>query len=770
MHQFIQNPLQVITDPSGIQYVVPGDVIELHVIITNQGEQSAVIDLFLDEGLQDLTRSNVSHRESLALDPKQSHEVTFKYEIPIDALAGTYDYTLVVDSPVHYPQYTPINFPRQIKVLLKEQTVIRQNDPTFSILPATNPNKPLVFKQGEALPVEVIVENRSNRVDRFRLVCPDLDEEWFSIIYPKTGSEAQGLLEVTALELLPGDRGQIKLVFHPPTNTFAGNYSPTIRLHSENSPDLVLLELVYILVPTIYRLDIQLNTILGKVSYSSGKYEVTISNLGNTVREVTLKAKSIDEDELCGYKYEPAEARLLPSKKIEANLTVTPLYWWRRSLFGSGQLLNFQVKVKDKQDLPLTETFPQGSLLWKARPWWQFLLLILLILGFLGGVGFLIWRLLNPEALKLENFRANATQIFELEQNQVLLNWDIINYKQLQRLSVIQQKPPLSKPLLSYDINELINNTNEEKSPKCQIVSQKRMLNCTNIATGVTTKNEYSFQLKAEYRKNIPLIPQTNQITTTAPIVVAIVESPKAEVLTFKTNKSEYSNGEKILFDWEIKLPTQLKRIDIISKTEDGRLLDKGGTSFNFKKGGIVPESIKKLCDSDINNQILRCKNIPALINTPGNLTFELQAVSEGSDRYSVSPNPIKVKALPKPLSIVYFRINNSENSSMAFKEGQTITLEWKVQGDIMCETSVNLSSHGTVDSQGTKKEKAERIKSPFKLSASYTNPDCSSSSSQNRELPFTVITPQPLPRPNNNQFPILDKNRPLLPNSIKKP
>jgi hypothetical protein len=765
MQQFIQNPLQVITDPSGIQYVMPGDTVELHVIITNQGEQSAVIDLLLDEGLQSLTRSNISHRESLALDPTQSHEVTFKYEIPIDALAGTYDYTLVVDSPIHYPQYTPINFPRQIKVLLKEQTVIRQNDPTFSVLPATNPNKPLVFKQGEPLPVEVIVENRSNRVDRFRLVCPDLDEEWFSIIYPKTGSEAQGLLDVTALELLPGDRGQIKLVFHP-TNTFAGNYSPTIRLHSENSPDLVLLELVYILVPTIYHLDVQLNTILGKVSRSSGKYEVKLTNLGNTVREVALKAKSIDEDELCKYKYDAVELRLLPSKKTEVNLTVTPLYWWRRSLFGSGQLLNFQVKVKDKQDLPLTETLPQGSLLWKARPWWQFVLLILLILGFLGGVGFIIWRLLNPEPLKLENFRATAPTIVEGDKTEVLLNWDIRNYKQLQKLSVIQQEPPLSKPLRTYDLSELIDNSKEEKSPKCQPERRNELLICTNMVTGVTIKNQYRFELKADYRKNIPLIPQKIQVATIAPISVKIDSRPIAEVLSFKTNKSEYSNGEKILFEWQINLPTELKRIDIISKGEDGIPLDKGRISFDFKKGS-TPETIEKLCPRDSSNKILTCKNIPAPIPTPGNLTYELKAVSEGNAIHSL-PNPIKIKVLPKPLSIVYFKINNSDQTARDFKEGEPIILEWKVEGDT--GTNVNISNIGTVALQGKRPLKAKvGLQSPFVLTVN----DSFGSPPKTRELPFTVIKPPP-PTPtstlNNDQFPILDNNRPLIPNRLKKP
>ena len=41
-----------------------------------------------------------SPKESLALAPGEiSNVVTFKLEIPADALPGTYDYTFVVDSP-----------------------------------------------------------------------------------------------------------------------------------------------------------------------------------------------------------------------------------------------------------------------------------------------------------------------------------------------------------------------------------------------------------------------------------------------------------------------------------------------------------------------------------------------------------------------------------------------------------------------------------------------------------------------------------------------
>jgi len=113
----------------------------------------------------------------------------------------------------------------------------------------------------------VTVSNRSNRVDRFRLTCLDLEEDWFKIRYSLTGVEGPGLLvEPSGLELNPGSQGKIGLQFQPPADTLAGNYTPTICLYSVNSPDLVPLDLVYLQIPATCRLEVELNTIQGKVS------------------------------------------------------------------------------------------------------------------------------------------------------------------------------------------------------------------------------------------------------------------------------------------------------------------------------------------------------------------------------------------------------------------------------------------------------------------------------------------------------------------------
>jgi uncharacterized membrane protein len=677
------NPLQVFINPPEIQFGMPGDTIVIYIVVSNQGDQSAVIDLYFvfDEVFQNLTGWSSSPRESLALAPGQnSDEVIFEFQIAPDAFPGTYDYTLVVDSPEHYPQNTPITFPNQIKVLLQEQTAIRVNDPTFSIRPNTNPNKPLIFNFSEPLQVEVIVDNRSYLVDRFRLSCPDLDDDWFTINYPATGFEGQGLVsDVTALELNPASQGQISLKFHPPGDTLAGSYSPTIRLYSDNSPELVLLDLVYIQIPTNYRLDLELNTILGQVSRSLGKYELSLTNRGNVVRELMLSLKSRDEEKLYTYTFEPTEVRLLPNRSAIGNLTVKPRPWWRRPWFGTGLIVNFQVEIKDQQSLPLPNTFPQGTLVWKPRPWWQFLLLLLAILGILGGIGFILWRIFSPEPLRLENFSANDPQI--TEGDEVALKWEIHHYKQLQKLVLTAKGSQPIQPIIydfSNGIPESLGKGNANEIPPCQ-VQEKEELICSNVKTGVKTKGNYTFDLQAFYRNGIQIFSQNNQVISQT-TQVEITEKQIAEILDFQADKPQYTKGQNILLSWAIARPLLLSQIQIIGSADDGISYGEP-INYKFNQGNITDPKLQKLCTQE--NQQLRCKNIPLAANKAGKFAFEIKALSNnGSQKISSKKTDSKIEILPKPFKIVSFTINGSEQPNLVLNEGTFATLSWRVEGE----------------------------------------------------------------------------------------
>ncbi|MCW5314313.1 hypothetical protein GTQ43_11000 [Nostoc sp. KVJ3] len=747
------NPLQVIINPPGIQFGMPGDTIELYIVVINQGDQSAVIDLYFvfDEVFQNLTGWSTSPRESLALAPQQnSDEVKFEFQIVANALPGTYDYTLVIDSPQHYPQDTPITFPNQIKVLLQEQTAIRVNDPTFSIRPNTNPNKPLIFKPGEPLQVEVIVDNRSYLVDRFRLSCPDLDEDWFTINYPGTGFEGTGLVsDVTALELNPGTQGQILLKFHPPGDTLAGSYSPTIRLYSENSPDLVLLDLVYIQIPTNYRLDIELHTILGQVSRSLGKYELSLANQGNIVRELILSLKSRDEEELYSFKFDPTEVRLLPNRSAVANLMVKPRPWWRRPWFGAGLIVNFQLDIKDQQNLPLPNTLPQGSLVWKPRPWWQFLLLILAVLGLLGGIGLIIWRILNPDPLRLENFSANNPRITEQE-DEVALKWDIHNYQQLQMLLLIVKGSQASQPI-TYDfrngIPETLGKGSANEIPPCQ-VQEKQELICNNVKTGVKTKGNYTFELQAFYRNGLPIFSPKTQVASQI-TQVEIAEKQIAEVLSFQADKPQYIKGQNILLSWAIARPLLLAKVQLAGSADDSTSYGEP-IIYKFNQGNLTDPKLKKLCTQQ--NQQLRCTNIPLTAYKAGKFGFEIKAFSNnGSDKISSKKTESKIEILPKPFKIVSFTINGSEQQNLELKEGTTATLSWRVEGE---NIQVKLQPYGDDVPLAGSKQLPVNLAFPPQISL-QVNDISNKQQPQQRGFAITVIKKVvPTPVPSINPLP----------------
>lgn len=761
------NPLDVIINPPGVQDGMPGDTLEVHAVIINQGDQSAITDIFFDEGFQNIDPSSVSPRERLALSPQQSNEVTFEFQIPFNAQPGTYHYTLVVDAPEHYPQNTPIHFARQVRVLLKEQTAIRANDPTFSLQPTTNPYNQLIYK-GNPLQIVATVENRSLQVDSFRLVCPDFEEDWITIRYPATGLEAQGLLsDGNKLELNPSSVGQIFLEFHPPADTLAGSYSPTIRLYSRNSPELVLLDLVYIQVPETYHLGVELNTLLGKVSRTSGKYEVKIANQGNLVRELRVSAKSCDEEDFCTYKYKNSQTKVFPGKSSAVSLEVKPNQWWRRPFFGEGLVINFQIDIEDTQKLPVPETLPKGTLVWKSRPIWQLLSLILIALGLVGGVAFIIWRLLNPEPLRLENFSSDEPSYREGDRS-ITLSWNIHNFNQLKKLELKTNGPVSSKA----KVFEFGKGIPEELDIICQQPLQE-VLSCKKFKTDATTPGKYSFELTADLGNGKSVTEKTPE--------VEIVALPAPEVVSIRPNKYVYTKGEPILLSWQIKNPEQLSVLKIVTK-RDGQTPIGQPITYTFKQGNnwAIPSQLnsrsvsqpknppkgqsktpsktpsKNLCNSQIG--VLTCTNVPvASPTTAGNYSFELQACYKSCEQPNSKSIEGMIELKIKPTKIVYFRLNGSEEGTRTLENGQPLTLEWKVEGDE--EINVELSTQGKVGLSGKVKNiKANKALEP-KIELTVT--DKSGKVLDNKFFLITVIEKPVsipkiiIPKINNERQPI---------------
>ncbi|MBW4599466.1 MAG: hypothetical protein KME29_07585 [Calothrix sp. FI2-JRJ7] len=756
------NPLSIIINPPGIQYGMPGDIVSLYAVVINEGDQSAVIDLFFsfDETFQKISGWSTSPRASLAVAPKESSdEVTFNFEIPVDALAGTYDYTFVVDSPQHYPQDTPINFPGQLKVQLKEQTVIRAFDPTFSIIPATNPNKPITYRFDQPLQVVIKVENRSNRVDRFCLTCPDLDDSWFKISYPATGMEGVGLFDVSALELNPNTEGEIYLEFRPPIDTLAGSYSPTIRLLSENNPDLILLDLIYINIPTNYQLAIEIYTILGKVSRKDGAYELVVNNQGNLIRELILNAKTRDEEEICTYKFDPRELRLLPNITDKASLLVKPGPWWRRPLFGQPLLINFEVNITDKQGYPLANASPQATLSWKARPWWQFLLLILLGLGLFAGAAYMIWRFLNPDPLRIESFSTNEPPL--IEGDEINLNWKIDNYKRMQKL-VVATKQPNNRNVLSYDkntIKELIQPNKNNQNPPCNVTRQEELI-CNRVPTGITNQGQYEFELQASYLQGSSLFNRRSQ-TERQTAKVQIDKKPIAEVADFKADKSQYKAGESVFLTWTIKNPVLLNKLIINSKANNVPVGNP--VTLVFENGNIKDPKLQKFCKED---KVLTC-TVPFTASQPGTFTYDISAISGDQVSPKQAQNPVEI--LPKPFNIVFFRINNIDNSksqNIVLNEGEQVSVSWKVGGE---NVSVNLSlNNGEVPQTGATPKIPVDLDFPRQITLEVTD-KLGKRGSQKKGF-FITVKPKPTPTPTPTQAPVPINTAVPIPSPTRNP
>lgn len=101
-------PITSSISPSGDVSVPVGSTFELRVTVVNHGNQSALINIYIDQVSGILREWCISPSEHLALEPEHSSEVVFQIQIPVEAQLGSYDYKLVVDGSAQYPEDSPI--------------------------------------------------------------------------------------------------------------------------------------------------------------------------------------------------------------------------------------------------------------------------------------------------------------------------------------------------------------------------------------------------------------------------------------------------------------------------------------------------------------------------------------------------------------------------------------------------------------------------------------------------------------------------------------
>lgn len=712
-------PLEVDIYPRYALEGRPGETVELQVTVLNRGRPrqttGATIEIFLspadcEQNLGEWCQKR-NHKFGLAVG--RSDQVTFHFDIPADALTGTYSFNLEVDALDDYPEDTPIQSPLKLRVLDEQYTVVNVNDPTFTIEPPTSPGNPVALKPGNPLTCHVQVNNRSLQVDRFHLSA-DLDQDWLTIRYGQTNLGVLGIYASTnMLELNPGDTGLIEVEIHPPTEVLAGVYHPTFRLRSSNRPDLVLLDLIYLRVEDVHLLAVNLLVEQDRVEKGPGEYALHLHNQGNTVRQLMFRAKTREERELCRYKFTPPEIRLAPDRESEAFLQVYLIHQWRRSFafWSHGRSIRFQVELLDTEDQKLSrqEQLHDNQLVWKPRPWWHFLLLILAILGSIAGIWFLLWWYIFrpspiPEVVKFAPHQESYT-----EGEEILLNFELYwkrrNVEQLRRIEITADPQPIEgadgKPSNLSPILITVQPDQTVTPEDCKVSSNDGKHNdtliCTSLRTGAYAAGEYTFQVDVEVNN------QGDRVDSETPVRMEAKELP--EIVEFVVEPTEFIEGKTTWATWtlsSLESLDQLVKLDITAESADGlsSILVK---SYSFDSE--APTNELSECQQEF--RTWSCTAIP-LPNTLNAGLYDLQMSGIARDGQDVEKDigatevsTAKIKVNSPPITIQTFdavikgqkiQIHPppaTPNPPLCVKAGEAIELSWSVTGK---EVSVNIA------------------------------------------------------------------------------
>ena len=680
--QIANNPLFIEDLSLEANQITRGSTAKRRIVVKNLGEKKADIDIWIaatDAKSEPLLRwCTFSEPNPLKLDAKENREVTLFFEVPAQVTPDSYNYEILIEAPVQYPDKI-FRRPQQLRVLLSDQDAEWGNEPEFTLHPLTNSANPYPLKAGEKLEVKVTVENRSKRVDRFYLTCPELPTEWYNIRYPESGLETAGLVQETdGLQLNPGKTGEITLILHPPQYTPAGNYFPTLRLISRNKEDLVLLDVVYLQLLPDETLTVELHPLLLKIPTQQGKFQVQLINQGNITREIAISAS--DREELFTYTPESLPVPIPPGYTSTIPLNAKPRKWWRRPLWGKSLEFNFVLELENNKLLFLPENtkppqlpkeLPQGTIIWEPRPWWQIwlpiLLLLLLALGLISVGAFFYWQkvLIQPKINKVEP----TEKVYqELDGETVILNlsirdwrnWEFKNWRfqqnpKLSTLKIIPQSREGTAKIISYDYNQLVK--------LCQLQNQN--LDCKNIPTEIKKAGEYTFKIEVYSQGQNK--PTDSKDTDT--IIIEPIDTPK--IIEFSSNKPTYREvlKEQIFLNWKISNPNQIQNLILTQQASNGSPVKKTFIQCNPQE--LKPQVQPKLSTGKIekinNIDVLVCQGIATNVTQAGDYTFKLEVFSKQNptqpsdtkqtDTITIQPVPIpKIidKILPNKLTYEY--------------------------------------------------------------------------------------------------------------------
>jgi hypothetical protein len=740
------HPLSVILSSAGRDLVSPGNPFELGVTVTNRGSRSAVIHVYIDDMAPVLRTWCQTSQGALALAPGQSGEVLFTFAVPVEVMPGIFNYLVVVDAPEHYGEFPPGRYPQQIQVLPTIQDRSQTADPTFVVSPPSNTQTPLPVIPGGILPFQIQIFNRSERVDRFRLTCLDLPPDWVRFEYPQD-AEGLGLVaQAHSLGLNPGDQGVVLLTLSPPVDALAGTYTPTLKLLSENNPDLALLDLIYLQVQPVYQLQPELITLVNQARTNPARFQLLLTNQGNSPRTVTVAVRGLDAPDLCDYTLEADAVLLAPHQTRQVGITAQPAKPRRRPWLGAGRLLNFQIELADAEAHPLPLNRFQGYFTWMPRPWWQLLLVILAGLGVLATLIWLIWWLFfrPPVVPQVVTFFVEDERYSAAKGDRAHVGWQIRHPRRLQTLRLTGLTPDgaiLSGPL-EYDLSGP--DLPRELAPFCTL--EARLLSCRNVYTDARLPGEYIFELTLIPKRGRGEIPPAR---TTATVIEPIPMPAVLELVPRQTQYTELGtpfdpaapvtpanpqgippvDQGGIRLDWAIAAPENLQDLLLVVRPADGSVL--GGRRYRFRDPEtgefVIPEELEPFCQVQAR---LICQGVATGIGEVGEYTFELSPIAFSDTEAEVEPTATDtVKVLPRSVRLVSLLLNGQlippEQAKIAFPldQGQVIDLQlaWAVEGGSTAQVEL-LPSPGNVGLSGNAIFRISQESGPLTLMLQYGN------------------------------------------------
>ncbi|MBW4652211.1 MAG: hypothetical protein KME20_04035 [Kaiparowitsia implicata GSE-PSE-MK54-09C] len=659
----------------------------------------------------------LSESMPLMLLPDQEKKVSLFLDVPAYFEAGLYSYDIELKS--NQPGLDMLRQPQQLRVLPPvEQITNYQNEPSFGLEPPTRSEQPYQLQPGTPFPVKIQIKNHSRKVDRFFLMCPELEKGWFTLKYPETNLNEPGLLTRTdGLQLNPGDMGEILLLLHPPKTAPAGYYSSTLRLKSRNRNDLILINILYFQILVNESLEVALTPATRTIPSPQEKFQLSVVNGGNVVRELAIAAA--DPADLFTYAIAPDAVALLPGEIAEIAIVPSPKRSWRRSWRGTPQEVAFTVTLLDlQQEDDWAEPLPTttGTVLWQSRsPWLRWLLGLLVgLLMLAGALGLAYWLLkelvVKPgEEPRIQEFSSTQAAYPVADGNPIRLNWNIQNPEQADRVEITYFAETgdrlHSQSFAQGDLAQSETCTLSTHRPHAMVRLLRRLygreaeqnqLICLGVLLRPSAEaialspGHYQAQLdlfKAGSANAEGIAPwprpwgfkpeqsqpnQTNQAVESQRLdALQILPAAPPEIVSFAAQAQAYrwnpagttSNGQAdpypappIRLNWSIQNPETVTTLELsYDQTAYSGQVVSNRLSYSLRDG--QPQGLDEVCRLEGNQ--LTCNAVPVPTDAPGNITLTLTLITTDAQRITQTLGAIEVRP-PLP-QILAFTVNQQD-------------------------------------------------------------------------------------------------------------